>query len=231
MNTDIEQGKYITANYPPFFPNTNTRDENISPFDTTTPNKNLSHWKVISEPQRQRYYHIVEHGLDALKSEATDPNLAILFAHYQVDYHIRQHYLACRGVLTLCRDATDMQSLRKWQWRMNRIDTIPDESQARPKGPRPLGWPNDENLEMAHQVQLWKKSWRARQKHLEEVRARWAVIMEERRRQRELLLAKQASTFTVRLYFWGELCELRELERKMYPETVRLGRSTQSLGF
>ncbi|KAJ5919664.1 hypothetical protein N7454_009499 [Penicillium verhagenii] len=239
MKADIDQGKYITTNYPPFFTNANTRDENISPLDTTTPNKHLSHWKIISDPQRQLYYKTVEHTLDAQlhEDEATDPELSILFAHYKVDFHIRQHYLAHRGVLTLCRDATDMQSLRKWQWRMDKIDKLPpseeeeEVKQVRHKMPRPLGWPNDESLELMHQTHLWKKSWKSRQKRVEEVRARWAIIMEERRRQREQLLASQASKLTVRLYFGGELRDLRELERKIYPGMgMLMGRSTQSFG-
>ncbi|KAJ5947920.1 hypothetical protein N7466_000935 [Penicillium verhagenii] len=238
MKADIDQGKYITTNYPPFFTNANTRDENISPLDTTTPNKHLSHWKVISDTQRQLYYKTVEHTLDSQlhEEEATDPELAILFAHYKVDFHIRQHYLAHRGVLTLCRDATDMQSLRKWQWRMDKIDKLsPSEEeevkQVRHKMPRPLGWPKDESLELMHQTHLWKKSWKSRQKRVEDVRARWAIIMEERRRQRERLLAMQASKLTVRLYFGGELRDLRELERKVYPGMgMLMGRSTQSFG-
>ncbi|KAJ5992215.1 hypothetical protein N7451_007939 [Penicillium sp. IBT 35674x] len=237
MKADIDQGNYITSSYPPYFPNASKRDENISPLDTTTPNNNLSHWKIINEAQRQQYYKIVEHSLDARLHEdaSTDPDLAILFAHYQLDYHIRQHYLAYRGVLTLCRDASDMQTLRKWQWRMDTIDAIiasDDSHPVQPKVHRPTGWSKDENLEMLHQTHLWKKSWKVRQKRVEEVRARWVVIMEERRRQRERLLAKQASTLTVRLYFGGELCGLRELERKVYPAAgMRLGRTTQSSGF
>ncbi|KAJ5649340.1 uncharacterized protein N7484_003063 [Penicillium longicatenatum] len=237
MKADIDQGNYIATNYPPYFPNASKRDENISPLDTNTPNSDLSHWKVISEAQRQQYYKIVEHILDTRMHEnaPADSDLAILFAHYQVDYHIRQHYLAHRGVLTLCRDASDMQTLRKWQWRMDAIDSVitPDDRQpVQPKPHRPTGWPKDGNLEMLHQTHLWKKSWKVRQKRVEDVRARWAVIMEERRRQREWLLAKQASTLTVRLYFGGELCGLRELERKVYPGSgMRMGRTTQSSGF
>ncbi|KAJ5702603.1 hypothetical protein N7488_010151 [Penicillium malachiteum] len=238
MRVDIESGAYDASQYPPSFSNPSTRDENISPFDTSTPNNNLSHWKFITTPQRQRYYELVEQNLNnRLDSEdPADAELAILFAHYQVDYHIQQHYLARRGVLTLCRDSKDMHALRKWQWRMSETDAVlqQDRKDQRswPKGCPQVGWPNDDNLQMLHATILWKKSWRARQKHLEEVRIQWAKIMEERRKQREALLAKQAaSILRVKLYCGGELIEVRDLKRMANSEPgFRVKRKTQSFG-
>ena len=236
MGLDIDNGVYNASSYPPFFSNTTKRDENISPFDTSAPNNDLTHWKVISAPQRDRYYDLIETSLKTNldTNKSTDPEVAILFAHYRIDYHIQQHYLTKRGVLSLCRDASDMHALRKWQWRISEIDAVmgTDETRPWPLGCRKLGWVNDENLVMVHATLLWKRSWRARQKHLEEVRVRWAAIMAERKRQRELLLAKQAAeTFTVRVYCKGELCDVRELKRMAYSEPgFRAKRATQSFG-
>ncbi|KAJ5716523.1 hypothetical protein N7493_008434 [Penicillium malachiteum] len=238
MRVDIESGAYDASQYPPSFSNPSKRDENISPFDTSTPNTNLSLWKVITTSQRQRYYELVEQNLNnRLDAEdPTDAELAILFAHYRVDYHIQQHYLARRGVLTLCRDSKDMHALRKWQWRMSETDAVLQQDRkdqrAWPKGCSQVGWPNDDNLQMLHATILWKKSWRARQKHLEQVRIQWAKIMEERRKQREALLAKQAaSIMRLKLYCGGELIEVRDLKRMANSEPgFRVKRKTQSFG-
>lgn len=239
MALDIERGVYITTHYPPYFQTNLTSEENISPFDTAIRSKNPSHWRRLTLTQRQRYYDLVEQNLnqtlDEKKAQTLDPDTAVLFAHYQVDYHIRQHYLARRGVLTLCRDSRDLQQLRRWQWKMADIDagetaqpvSIEDAAQ------RGWRWPDDANLEMMHQNIMWKRSSRARLKRVREVRARWAVIMEERRRQRDELLRAQAKegTLTVRLYCRGELWDIREL-KGMVPvaQGVRVGRVTRSMG-
>ncbi|KAJ5737655.1 uncharacterized protein N7483_002780 [Penicillium malachiteum] len=227
MRVDIKNGTYDTSKYPPSFSNPSTRDDDISPFDTSTPKNNLSHWTVITIPQHQRYYELVEKNLNnRIDAEDTaDPELAILFAHYQVDYHIQQHYLARRGILTMCRDSKDMRALWKWQWQMSMTDAgleqNSNDQRPWPNGSRRVDWPNDDNLQMLHATILWKKSWRARKEHLEQVRIKWAAIMEERRRQREALLAKQAaSMMRVKLYCGGELIEVRELKRMASSERI-----------
>ncbi|KAJ6007528.1 hypothetical protein N7540_011504 [Penicillium herquei] len=237
MRVDIENGTYDASQYPPSFSNPSTRDDDISPFDTPAPKNNLSHWTVITVPQRQRYYELVEKNLNN-RLDAEDPadaELAILFAHYQVDYHIQQHYLARRGILTLCRDSRDMHSLRRWQWRMNLTEIVlqqnSEDSNQRtwPSSSREVSWPKDDNLQMLHATILWKKSSRARKEHLEQVRIKWAAIMEERRKQRAALLAKQAaSMMRVKLYCGGELIEVRELKRMASSERIWRAKRAQS---
>lgn len=235
MTLDIERGVYIATHYPPHFQTNLTSEESISPFDTEPRNKDPSYWRRLSLTQRQRYYQLVEQNINQIIDEkrAMSPATAILFAHYQVDYHIRQHYLARRGVLTLCRDTKDLHQLRKWQWKMADIDSVRSSEPVEIKaaGYRGWGWPNDTNLEMMHQNIMWKRSSRARLKRVREVRARWAVIMEERRKQRELLKLKQGATFTLRLYCRGELWDIRELQSTVpVAQTVRVGRVTRSMG-
>ncbi|GLI75196.1 hypothetical protein PoHVEF18_003449 [Penicillium ochrochloron] len=236
MADDIHKGAYITSHYPPFFLNNNTRDDNISPLNTTEPTGEPSFWKHISVSQRERYYELVEQALNHIldQTKGIDPEVAILFAHYQIDFHIRQHYLSHRGVLTFCRNADDMQQLRHWQWKMHDIDHRRpiNLDNVWPHGCKHTAWPDDKNLEMMHQTLMWKRAWPARRKRVAEVRARWAIIMEERRKQRELLLLKKRATITVRLYCRGELMDVRELKRTTHSEpTLRLGRFLQSSGF
>lgn len=237
MTIDIKNGNYNVKHYPPFFQSNLTNDESISPFDTTAQSEDPTYWKGISLPQRQRYYELVEQNLNKVLDETKEinPDVAVLFAHYQVDYHVRQHCLARRGVLTLCRDNSDLQQLRRWQWKMSDIDSVcsPKTAETEPTGARQLGWPSDKNLEMTHQHIMWKRSSRARLTRVKEVRARWAIIMEERRKQRELLWLKQGATLTVRLYCRGELWDIRTLENIVHQPTVpsaRVGRVTRSMG-
>lgn len=235
MADDIHKGAYITSHYPPFFLNTNTRDDNIAPLNTATPTEDPSFWRHISTAQRERYYKLVEQALNHILDETKDiePEVAILLAHYQIDFHIRQHYLAHRGVLSLCRNADDMQQLRHWQWKIHDMDTMKpiNLDHVWPEGCKHTAWPDDKDLEMMHQTLMWKRTWPARRKRVTEVQARWAVIMEERRKQRELLLLKQSATITVRLYCRGELTDVRELKRITHSEpTLRPGRGLRSSG-
>jgi len=238
MTIDIDNGNYNVKQYPPFFQSNIRSDESISPLDTTAPSQDPTYWNNMSLSQRQRYYEVVEQNLDKALDETKkiDPEVAVLFAHYQVDYHVRQHYLAGRGVLTLCRDNSDLQQLRKWQWKMSDIDSTCSSEPAKtePAGARQWSWPSDQNLELTYQHVMWKRLSRARLKRVREVRARWAIIMEERRKQRELLLLKQGATLTVKLYCRGELWDIRTLQNIVSPvptvPSVRVGRATRSMG-
>lgn len=235
MRHDINKGSYIATSYPPYYLYESTRDDNISPFGPAPEEVNESYWNFMSLPQRQVYYELVEKNLneELKKPIKLDPETAVLFAHYQVDFHIRQHHLARRGVLTMCRNTSEMNELRNWQWNMAEIDAVTKDTTAKtwPKGSRQIGWPNDGNLEMAHQTHMWKKTWRVRRKRVEVVRARWAVIMEERRRQRERQL-KELATITVRFYCRGVLMDVRELQWPQTPFPLPVKeRGTQSSAF
>ncbi|KAJ5831861.1 hypothetical protein N7474_000172 [Penicillium riverlandense] len=240
MATDIDSGIYITTHYPPFFTTNHTRDEFISPLDNATRPKDPTYWNRISVSQREQYYEQVETKLNSALSKHPTPDaeLAVLFAHYQVDYHIRQHYLSRSSVLTLCRDAEDMHQLRRWQWDMADADgTAPSSagcSCSWPNQCRHWGWIDDRNLMMMHQTAMWRRAWRERRRRLKEVRARWAIIMEERRRQRELLRIRQkatlaVATLTVKVYCRGELWDVRQMERFAEDGNVK-GRLARSLG-
>ncbi|KAJ5688896.1 hypothetical protein N7462_003288 [Penicillium macrosclerotiorum] len=236
MKADIDKGAYNTNCYPPFFRCHHTRDDNISPLDTQSQCEELSFWKRISPAQRECYYSRVEQTLNTLieENKDIDPEVAVLFAHYQVDFHIRQHHLARRGVLALCRNADDMQQLRHWQWKMNDLDSMRPVNLEKtwPDSCRHAGWPGDQSLEMLHQTLMWKRASPARRKRLEEVRARWAIIMAERRRQREMLQLKQGLTITVRVYCRGELWNVRELPWGANSEpSLRPERIARSIGF
>ncbi|KAJ5177179.1 uncharacterized protein N7482_003056 [Penicillium canariense] len=235
MTVDIQKGVYITSHYPPYFRNNNTRDDNISPLETQSTPEDPSFWTFISVSQRERYYELVEQTLNHIlnKTKSMDPEVAVLSAHYQVDFHIRQHYLSHRGVLTFCRNADDMQQLRHWQWKMDDLDNIRPVNldHVWPRGCKHTAWPRDKNLEMMHQTLMWKRAWLTRRKRVEEVRARWAIIMEERRKQREMLLLKKGATITVRLYCRGELKDVRELKRIRHSEpALRPRRMLQNSG-
>ncbi|KAJ6107162.1 hypothetical protein N7523_008485 [Penicillium sp. IBT 18751x] len=244
MAIDIDNGTYNVKHYPPFFQSNVISQESISPNDITIKCDDQTYWKHISSSQRQRYYEIVERNLNKVldQTKEIDPETALLLAHYQLDYHVRQHHLARRGVLTLCRDSADVQQLRRWQWKISDIYSATSSKPADIElaGARQWGWPSDQNLEMTHQHIMWKRLSRNRLKRVREVRARWAIIMEERRKQRELLLLKQGATLTVRLYCRGELWDIRTLKNFVHPvptapitpivPDVRAGRVTRSMG-
>ncbi|KAJ5104443.1 hypothetical protein NUU61_001790 [Penicillium alfredii] len=244
MALEIESGNFILTQYPPCFANTNKRDEHISPLDTVDDQEDFTYWKHLSRATQQQYHDRVEEHLDKAlaKLDKFNPELVALFAHYQVAYHIRQHYLARGGVLVLCRSSDDVHQLRRWQWEMAHADgtlsaDTGDKVMEEDEVPWVVDcerwqWPHDANLLMMHQSALWRRRWRRRQRRVEEVRVRWALIMEERWRQREMLQLKQASTLTVRLYCRGELWDVRELERSPDLEVVSwTGRMTRSTGF
>lgn len=99
MNADIAKGSYITSQYPPFFASKIALDDYISPSDTdivTHEYDNTTFWEYITPAQQQRYYDKIDTILKKAEAESGKPidEATVLFAHYQVDFHIRQHYLA-----------------------------------------------------------------------------------------------------------------------------------------
>lgn len=183
----------------------------------------------MTEAQREAYKRQVEGYL------AQVPDCDVAMARYHADYHVHLHWLSRRGALTLCRDVKEMHELRKWRWKMAQLDLQAWEdareaasqvaSQTGNSGPnggdaredriskrpprsttiRRWGWPGDSHLFMMYQTALWRQNWVHRLKHLDEVRVKWAAIMEERRRQRKCIKVK---------LFWGQGCKdlLREIE-------------------
>lgn len=236
LTADINSGAYNISEYPPYFPNNSKTDaEKISPLDTESTCRESSIWKIISPPQRQRYYELVEqylnHELD--NPVPVDADVAVMRAHYSVDAHIQRHYLDRRSMLQLCRDEEDLEDFREWRWIMVENCSIhyPDITPY-PVGDSRVEWPNDGNGAVAHQERTWKQDGRAREVCVEKARAKWASIMAERRKERDSLLAKSRDVVTIRLYCGGELQNVRRL--KMYPEAMlglRMGRPTQSSGF
>ncbi|PYI06127.1 hypothetical protein BO78DRAFT_419021 [Aspergillus sclerotiicarbonarius CBS 121057] len=154
-----------------------------------------------------------------------DPERDESFAHYLMDYHIHVHYLLRRGVLGFCRDVKDVYEMKAWRGKVHEIDHsgvgvgvgVGWQQPARSR----TGWVDDANLLMVYQMALWRKRGLVRQKKVEENRARWAGIMEERRRQRR----KQRSV-RVRLYCSqaGDRCFLREVVDEVgLGEKIRYG--------
>ncbi|RAH71775.1 uncharacterized protein BO66DRAFT_48565 [Aspergillus aculeatinus CBS 121060] len=101
----------------------------------------------------------------------------------------------------------------------------PSPMAALPRTQKLGGWPDDANQLMASQVALWRKRGLNRQRRVEDVRIRWAFIMEERRRQRLAALAqaqqhKATSSVKVRLY-----CSQAGGDRNLIREIEMDGRS------
>ncbi|KAF7715696.1 Uncharacterized protein PECH_008524 [Penicillium ucsense] len=228
MTGDIKRGHYITSHYPPFFRTNDPNDKGIAIGETTARLFHSWYWDMITHEMREQYYQHVEQALNRLLDETKDfdPEVALLFAHYQTDFHIRQHHFSGRGILNFCRDADDMQQLRHWQWRLHDIDHGKpiDQNNTWPYGCNHTAWPGDENSEMPHAALLWKANVTVRQKHLNKIRAEWAIIMNERRKYREMVLRKQKAkdTITVRLYCRGELKDIRQMKRLTPVEVAYL---------
>ncbi|PYI18557.1 hypothetical protein BO99DRAFT_165032 [Aspergillus violaceofuscus CBS 115571] len=101
----------------------------------------------------------------------------------------------------------------------------PSPMAALPRTQKLGGWPDDANQLMASQVALWRRRGLSRQRRVEDVRIRWAFIMEERRRQRLAALAqahqhKATSSVKVRLY-----CSQAGGDRNLIREIEMDGRS------
>lgn len=74
----------------------------------------------------------------------------------------------------------------------------------------------ENELFRVHQMGLWRRRWRMRQKRVEGVRREWVVLMAKRRRQRkEMLREMQKRRANVRFYGWkagGDRVLLREVQ-------------------
>ncbi|KAK1143841.1 hypothetical protein N8T08_005954 [Aspergillus melleus] len=200
----------------------------IAPHATPPPRRKPGYQSLMTTTQRAAYETQVKRYM------ADVPGKDVAMARYHVDYHVHLHGLSRRGALTLCRDVKEMHELRKWRWKMAQMDVQASSMQGEegtgrtsPQGEgngcsgdegnedrkrkrnhvtvRRWGWPGDSHLFMMYQTALWRQKWLVRQKHLDEVRVKWAAIMAERQRQRKCVKVK---------LFWGNGYKnlLREIE-------------------
>ncbi|KAH8423559.1 uncharacterized protein LDX57_001319 [Aspergillus melleus] len=194
-------------------------DENtpIAPHARPPPRRRPGYQSLMTTTQRAAYEAQIQRYV------ADVPGKDVAMARYHVDYHVHLHWLSRRGALTLCRDVKEMHELRKWRWKMAQMDVQAASMQGEGSGcsgdegnedrkrkrkhvtVRRWGWPGDSHLFMMYQTALWRQKWLVRQKHLDEVRVKWAAIMAERQRQRKCVRVK---------LFWGNGYKnlLREIE-------------------
>ncbi|KAJ5794963.1 hypothetical protein N7457_001562 [Penicillium paradoxum] len=183
MEADISAGSYITSQYPPFFSCKSVQDDGISPLDTYSHhNDDITFWKDITRHQQKQYFDKVDALLRTAEVESGKPidETTVLFAHYQVDFHIRQHYLAPRGFLNLCRTKDEIVKVNKWEWKV----AVKDETNFAEDPDWGVGWKHEPSNSLGHRVAAWHKGERERREHLDEVKAQWADIQAERDEQR-----------------------------------------------
>lgn len=205
--------------------------EGISPLSKPTPKQTPRYARLITPLQRLSYQSCVsdvlgqgrKQGLEPVKSVKSDEEDEDLrFAYYQVDYHIHLHDRARCSMLTLCRDIEDVRQLRGWEIEMRQLDEVEarvvdesDTTTTTATTTKAAATTAENELFTVHQIALWKRRWRLRQKRVNDVRRKWAQIMVERKRQREELLLERRKMFRakVKLYTWkeGDKVLLREM--------------------
>ncbi|OQE39850.1 hypothetical protein PENCOP_c006G04650 [Penicillium coprophilum] len=215
MNADIAAGSYITSEYPPFFVSKSIPDECISPFDTTSmayQHHNVTFWDDITPSQQQHYYGKIDAILKEAEAESGKPadEATVLFAHYQVDFHIRQHYLAPRSILNLCRSKDDIRGLKHWEWET----AVSDETAFAEFRDWGVAWVHEPSNSVGHQIAAWRMREKQREKHLAEVQARWAEIKKERQKQRMRTVKISFKGTHVRTYTY-EPCEPHPTEKEI----------------
>ncbi|KAJ5851684.1 uncharacterized protein N7529_011069 [Penicillium soppii] len=201
MQADIAMGLYITAQYPLYFANASAHIEEVSPFDTTShQSEAVTFWDDITISQQKRYYEQVDNIIKKTSAHYGWPASedTALFAHYQVDFHIRQHYLAPKSLLSLCRDKKDVLELRHWQW-----ETAESEGLAfREDSHFGVGWIWDPTNSLNLQYEGWKMRADQRETRLIDSQVRWAEIQSERKRQRMRSVTVVFNGEPVRVYRW-----------------------------
>jgi hypothetical protein len=225
MKADIAMGLYITTQYPPYFANKSTPIEDICPLDTTSSQKEaLTFWKDITFSQQQRYYEQVDAIIKRTEAESGYPatETTVLFAHYQMDSHIRQHYFAPKSMLSLCRNKMDVLDLRHWQW-----ENAESEGNAFAEDPQfGVGWASDPTNSLDQQYEWWKMGEGQRERHLADMRTQWAEIQNERREQRMRSVTVCFKGEPVRVYRYEASAppmseeEIQELARRNAVKTT-----------
>ncbi|CAG8119177.1 unnamed protein product [Penicillium salamii] len=197
MRTDIEEGVYVATQYPPYFADKAAPIEEISPFDTTPDqSRNQTFWSNITPSQQRRYFQMVDAIIRKTEIETGQVagELMVLYAHYQMDTHIRRHAMRTQSVLNICRDKEDVIGLRHWQWEvympdaMEITETEPIKTMESPEHLEHewgVGWVTDPTNSLDQQYEVWKAGESEREQCVKEVRSRWDQILEERREQRE----------------------------------------------
>ena len=168
MATDIASGAYDPTRDPPFItPEDGTYS--VSPFDQS------------EAPMRPGYF--LSAGRERIETFNKQCGSTLLKL-YALHRHIHHHQLVRRGFVKMCRDFSDVEEFRVWWWNMvledednGNIDALGDD----------WVWPaNSESME--RQMETWYNTWKARQLRVEQCRARWKIITEERDKQRRIAL-------------------------------------------
>ncbi|KAJ5146224.1 uncharacterized protein N7515_000788 [Penicillium bovifimosum] len=221
MEADITARAYIVSEYPPFFSCESVQDDNIDPLDTSPPpNKNATFWDDITLSQQQKYYDAIDTLIKKAERDSGKPadETTVLFAHYEVDFHIRQHYLRPRSLLTLCRSKEDIKDLNYWHWE----NAVSDELASGVSPEYGVGWVHEPSNSIGHQIEAWEKGARLREEHLAEVREQWAKIMEERRKQRLRKVTFLFQGVPIREYSYESPCEPPLTEEEIVCSAARL---------
>ncbi|KAJ6070408.1 hypothetical protein N7467_011727 [Penicillium canescens] len=214
---------YNTSSYPYHFINKITRCEDIDicPLSTEPQTEEIpTFWEDIPASLRKCYYEQLEVIIDRYTKKGAklteyeighlDEDEVVLLAHYQMDYHIQQHYVCHRSWVNLCRDENDLRELQSFQWKMAVFSGAWDE-QMKANGLKwREGWANDYNRGFEQQTEYWKEREYAREKQTATAKAHWAYIQKLRRMQRRQKMDADAETQTFRLYLGPRL--LRTVE-------------------
>lgn len=192
--------------------------EDVSPLDTPKPTTRPKYAGLTTPSQRQQYQACVLEALSETigslgstgddwdgsrsplsTSTSTSPALTladvestvdeddIQFACYRVDYHIHLHERARSSMFSICRDIDDVWQLRGWQTEVRQLD-------REILGMDVRGGKDEEDgdgLLDVHQMAVWRRGWRERERRVCEVRKTWAGILAERRKQRARILREK----------------------------------------
>ncbi|KAG0155858.1 hypothetical protein PDIDSM_3031 [Penicillium digitatum] len=215
MNADIAAGSYVTSEYPPFFATKGTPEDNIHPFDTDTlahQSNYVTFWEDVTPIEQHHYYKKIDTILKKAETELGKPidEAAVLFAHYQVDFHIRQHYLGPRSFLHLCRSKDDVRELTHWQWKC----AVAEETALSEFSNWGVGWVHEPSNSIGRQIAVWRMGERRREQHLAEVKAQWAEINDERQKQRMQTIKIWFKGVHVRTYKY-EPCDPSPTEKEI----------------
>lgn len=217
---------YNTSSYPYHFINKITRCEDIDicPLSTEPQAEEIpTFWEEIPASLRKRYYKQLEIIIDRYTKKGAklteyevghlDEDEVVRLAHYQMDYHIQQHYLCHRSWLNLCRDENDIRELQSFQWEMAALSGDWDE-QMKANGLKwREGWANDYNRGFEQQTEYWEERKYAREKQMATAKARWAYIQKLRWMQRRQKMDADAETQTFRLYLGPRLLRTVEVAK------------------